>query len=160
MLRSLFYAATYWAPALLVLLGVAARAAAPYPYDGVIYGAAIEASLVSVARTLHDTNNLYVRVEGRDPSPQMLMGLNSGKSSALFVPWSSRSPKRDRCVTSTRDPIDASCMEDNFLSANFLSMPLWHVALVRVNTAACAAELTLVLGPNQWHVVSQRSMCT
>jgi len=56
-------------------------------------------------------------------------------------------------------PYGAS-LRDNFLSADLLSMPLWHVALVRVKTGSCSAELTLARGNTQWHVISQRATCT
>jgi hypothetical protein len=51
MLRSVFYAATYWLPVLLILLIVIARMAAPFPYCGTDYDQAIEESLIAAAMT-------------------------------------------------------------------------------------------------------------
>jgi hypothetical protein len=160
MLKSVFHAVTYWVPALLICLVVGARAAAPFPYGGADYTQSVAESLIGVARELSDKGDLYVSVDGRDPSADMLTELNSRKLSSTFAPWSARSPKQDHCRAAAADTaVAGGCMQDNFLSADFLSMPLWHVALVRVKTAACAAELTLVRG-TQWHVLSQRAVCT
>ncbi len=160
MLRTLFYAATYWAPAVLILVAVLARVAAPFPYNGTEYNQAIGEGLIKVASELSDRSNLYVQVDGRDPGSDILMELNSRHLPATFVPWSTRSPAHDHCRTSTLNTAGVgACMQDNFLSAELLSMPLWHVALVRVKSAACTAELTLVRGA-QWHVLSQRAACT
>jgi hypothetical protein len=160
MLKTIFYALTYWAPALLICLAVAARAAAPFPYGGADYTQSVAASLISVARELSDKGDRYVRVDGHDPSADILTELNSRKLPSTFVPWSGRSPKQDHCRAAAPDTVVAgACMQDNFLSADLLSMPLWHVALVRVTTAACTAELTVVRGPTQWHVLSQRAVC-
>jgi hypothetical protein len=161
MLRSVFYAITYWAPVLLICLVVGARAAAPYPYGGTDYNQSVTESLVAVAHELSDRSDLYVKVDGRDPSTDILTELNSRKLPAAFVPWSTRSRNLDHCRALGADTrVVGRCMQDNFLSADLLSIPLWHVALVRVNTAACTAELTLLRGTSQWHVVSQRASCT
>jgi hypothetical protein len=160
MLKTVFYALTYWAPALLICLAVGARAAAPFPYGGADYTQSVAESLIGVAHELSDKGDLYVRVDGHDPSADLLTELNSRKLPSTFAPWSARSPAQDHCRAVAADTVAVSgCMRDNFLSADFLSMPLWHVALVRVKTAACAAELTLVRG-TQWHVLSQRAVCT
>jgi hypothetical protein len=161
MLRSLFHAVTYWAPALLICLAVGARAAAPFPYGGTDYTQTVAESLIVISRELSDKSDLYVQVDGRDPSTDVLTELNSRKLPPTFAPWSARSPKQDRCRSSPAGAVVVgACMQDNFLSADLLSMPLWHVALVRVKTAACTAELALVRGATQWHVVSQRAVCT
>ena len=159
MLRTVFYTLTYWAPAVLILLTVVARAAAPFPYGGKDYNQTVEESLVAVSRQLSDKSDLYVRVDGIDPSAEILADLNNRKLPPTFVPWSTRSPAQDHCRALTAQPgVTGACMRDNFLSADLLSMPLWHVALVRVKTAACTAELTLVQG-GEWHVLSQRAAC-
>jgi len=145
MLRSAFYAATYWSPMLLILLIVVARMGAPFPYGGTDYKQTIEESVVAAAKERSDTGDLYVRVDGGDPSADVLADLNSRKLPATFAPWSLR-------------PRSAG-MRDNFLAVDLLSMPLWHLALVRVKTGACSAELTLIQ-TNQWHVLSQRTACT
>jgi hypothetical protein len=160
MLKNVFYALTYWAPVLLVCLAVGARAAAPFPYRGPDYTQTVTESLIAVARELSDKSDLYVKVDGHDPSADLLTELNSRRLPLTFAPWSARLPKQDHCRPSAPDTeVVGACMQDNFLSADFLSMPLWHVALVRVKTAACSAELTLVHGATQWHVVSQRAVC-
>jgi hypothetical protein len=161
MLRSVFHAVTYWAPALLICLTVGARAAAPFPYRGPDYTQTVAESLFVIARELSDKSDLYVKVDGRDPGADILTELNSRKLPPTFVPWSARSPKQDHCRVLAADAeVGGACMQDNFLSADRLSIPLWHVALVRVKTAACTAELALVRGVTQWHVVSQRAVCT
>jgi len=149
MLRSVFYAATYWLPALLILMIVIARLAAPFPYGGIDYNQTIEESLTVAAKERSDSGALYVKVDGADPSADILADLNGRKLPATFTPWS----LRHGGVVNGTDP------RDNFLSADLLSMPLWHVALVRVKSRTCSAELTLV-NANQWHVVSQRTACT
>jgi hypothetical protein len=159
MLKNVFYALTYWAPALLICLVVGARAAAPFPYGGADYTQSVAESLIGVAHELSDKGDLFVRVDGRDPSADLLTDLNSRKLPSTFAPWSARSPKQDHCRAAADTVVAGGCMQDNFLSADFLSMPLWHVALVRVKTAACTAELTLVRA-TQWHVLSQRAVCT
>jgi hypothetical protein len=158
MLRATFYAASYWAPVLLILLLVMARVAAPFPYRGADYSRAIEASLIAAAEERADSGNLYVKVDGVDPSAEVLADLNSRKLPATFVPWSLRphfqcAPNRV-CSGAASD----EGPPDNFLIANILTMPLWHVALVRVNTSACSAEFTL-LRATQWHSLSQRTTC-
>jgi hypothetical protein len=159
MFKHVFYALTYWAPALLICLAVGARAAAPFPYAGTDYTQSVAESLVLVAHELSDKGELYVKVDGHDPSADILTDLNSRKMPSTFAPWSARSPNQDHCRAAAGVLVAGACMQDNFLSAEFLSMPLWHVALVRVKTAACADELTLVRG-TQWHVLSQRASCT
>jgi hypothetical protein len=160
MLRIAFYAVTYWAPAAVILLTVAARAAAPFPYDGKDYNQTVEESLIAVSHELSDKSDLYVKIDGVDPSAAVLTDLNSRSLPATFVPWSTRSSSQDHCRQPTLGaPVVGACMQDNFLSADLVSVPLWHVALVRVKTAACTAELTLVRG-DQWHVLSQRAACT
>jgi hypothetical protein len=161
MLKAVFYALTYWAPALLLCLVIGARVAAPYPYDGPEYTQSVAEGLTMVARELADKRELYVKVDGHDPGTDLLADLNSRNLPATFSSWSARPAGRDRCPTSIMNPAaTGACMQDNFLAADFLSMPLWHVALLRVKTAACTAELTVVHGATRWHVLSQRAVCT
>jgi hypothetical protein len=159
MIRSAFYAVTYWAPALLILLIVIARMAAPFPYGGTDYNQTIEASLIAAAKERSDSGYLYVMVDGGDPSTEILADLNSRKLPAKFAPWSIRPHYRCPPNTHCGGVVDGASLLDNFLSADLLSMPLWRVALVRVKTGSCSAELTL-LRAAQWHVVSQRTACT
>ena len=160
MLRTLFHAVFYWAPALLICAVVGARAAAPFPYGSADYTQTLTESLIKSAHELSGRSNLYVKVGGADPSVEMLADLNSRKLPLTFAPWSARSPKQDHCrALGEGATANAICMADNFLAADLLSMPLWHVALVRVKTAACTAEMTLVQGSTLWHVVSQRTNC-
>lgn len=159
MIKSAFYAATYWAPALLILLIVIARLAAPFPYGGADYNQTIEASLIAAAKERSDSGSLYVKVDGGDPSTEILADLNTRKLPATFAPWSLRPHYRCPPNTFCGGVVDGASLLDNFLSADLLSMPLWHVALVRVKTGRCSAELTL-LRATQWHVVSQRTACT
>lgn len=158
MLRSAFYAATYWLPALLILLIVLARLAAPFPYGVDDYSQTIEESLIAASKERSDSGALYVKVDGGDPSADVLADLNSRKLPATFEPWSLRP---HGCFPNT--PCDrvanGASLRDDFLSADLLSMPLWHVALVRVKTGACSAELTL-LRATQWHVITQRTACS
>lgn len=160
MLRSAFYALTYWAPMLLILLLVLARMAAPFPYGGPDYNQTLEESLITAARERADSGNLYVKVEGGDPSAELLADLNSRKLPATFVPSSLRPQTQFHCPPNTLcgAVVYGASMRDNLLAADLLSMPLWHVALVRVKTPACSAELTLVRA-RQWHVLSQRTAC-
>lgn len=161
MLKLAFHTLMYWVPTLLICLLIAARVLAPFPYDGADSTPPVEESLNSVTRQMAYQNDLYVQVDGRDPSAEVLADLNNRQLPAKFEPWSARSPALDHCRASTFNATPVgTCMRDNFLSADLLSMPLWHVALVRVQTAGCAAELTLVRGAAQWHVLSQRSLCT
>ena len=161
MLRSAFHAVAYWAPVLIICLAVGARAAAPFPYGSANSAQTLTESVVAVARELADKSDLYVKVDGGDPSAEILTDLNSHKLPLNFAPWSARSPDQDHCrALAGGAVVIGTCMRDNFLAADLLSMPLWHVALVRVKTAACSAELTLVQGVDQWHVVSQRTACT
>jgi hypothetical protein len=159
MLRSVFYAATYWLPALLILFMVIARLAAPFPYGGIDYNQTIAESLIVAAQERSDSGDLYVKVDGADPSADVLADLNSRELPASFTPWSLR--QRNRCPPNGRcaGVVDGTDLRDNFLSAELLSMPLWHVALVRVKSRACSAELTLIRA-TQWHVLSQRTACT
>jgi hypothetical protein len=151
----------YWAPALLICLFIAARVMAPFPYYGTNYAQPLVTSLNAVAQQMAYRNEIYVKVDGRDPGAEILKDLNGRQLPATFTPWSARSAAQDHCRTSTfNGTVSGACMRDNFLSADFLSMPLWHVALVRVQTAACSAELTLVRGAAQWHVFSQKALCT
>jgi hypothetical protein len=90
MLRSVFYAATYWLPVLLILLIVIARMAAPFPYGGTDYNQTIEESLIAAAKERSDSGDLYVKVDGGDPSADVLADLNSRKLPATFAPWSLR----------------------------------------------------------------------
>jgi hypothetical protein len=160
MLRHAFYAATYWLPVLLILLIVLARIAAPFPYGGTDYNQTIEESLITAAKERSDSGSLYVKVDGGDPSADVLADLNSRKLPATFAPWSLRPHSSYSCPPKTIcDIVDGASLRDNFLSADLLSMPLWHVALVRVKGGACSAELTLLRG-SQWHVLSQRTACT
>jgi hypothetical protein len=159
MLRSAFYAATYWLPALIILLIVIARLAAPFPYGGADYNQTIEESLISAAKERSDSGDLYVKVDGSDPSADVLADLNSRKLPVTFAPWSLRPHNSCPPHTPCGGVVDRANLRDNFLSADLLSMPLWHVALVRVNAGACSAELTL-LRAAQWHVLSQRTACT
>ena len=159
MLRSAFYAATYWAPMLLILLIVVARIAAPFPYGGADYNQTIAASLVAAAKERSDTGDLYVKVDSGDPSADVLADLNSRKLPATFAPWSLRPHYRCPPNTLCGGVVDAASLRDNFLAADLLSMPLWHVALVRVKSGTCSAELTLIRA-TQWHVLSQRTACT
>jgi hypothetical protein len=159
MLRSAFYAATYWLPVLIILLIVIARLAAPFPYGGTDYNQTIEESLIAAAKERSDSGDLYVKVDGGDPSADILADLNSRKLPATFAPWSLRPHSRCPPNTLCGGVVDGANLRDNFLSADLLSMPLWHVALVRVKTGACSAELTL-LRAAQWHVLSQRTACT
>src|ERR1700755_1056226 len=117
MLRLVFYAATYWLPALVILLIVIARLAAPFPYGGIDYNQTIAESLSVAAKERSDSGDLYVKVDEADPSADILADLNSRKLPATFAPWSLRNAGS---VKGT-DP------RDNFLSADLLSMPLWHV---------------------------------
>jgi hypothetical protein len=161
MFRNVFHALFYWAPTLVVCLAVAARAAAPYPYDPKDSAPVLIESMSVISSELADKSALYVRVDGADPNADFLSELNSRKLQPIFAPWSARSAEHDRCRTAGNGAaVVGACMHDNFLWAEMLSMPLWHVALVRVKTAACTAELTLLQGAAQWHVVSQRSICT
>ena len=159
MLRSAFYAATYWLPVLLILLIVIARMAAPFPYGGTDYNQTIEESLITAAKERSDSGDLYVKVDGGDPSADVLADLNSRKLPATFAPWSVRPHYSCPPKTLCSGVVDGASLRDNFLSADLLSMPLWHVALVRVKTGACSAELTLFRAA-QWHVLSQRTACT
>jgi hypothetical protein len=159
MLRSAFYAATYWAPTSLILLIVIARMAAPFPYGGTDYNQTIEESLIAAAKERSDSGDLYVKVDGADPSADVLADLNSRKLPATFAPWSLRAHYRCPPNTLCGGLVDGAGLRDNFLSADLLSIPLWHVALVRVKTGACSAELTLIRA-TQWHVLSQRTACT
>ncbi len=158
MLRSVFYAATYWLPALLILFIVLARMAAPFPYSGADYNQTIEESLVVAAKQRSDSGDLYVKVDGADPSAEILADLNSRKLPATFAPWSLRQhdlcPQNGRCDSA----VHSTDTRDNFLSADLLSMPLWNVALVRVKSRACTSEVTLIHA-TQWHVISQRTAC-
>ena len=113
---------------------VIARLAAPFPYGGIDYNQTIAESLSVAAKERSDSGDLYVKVDGADPSADILTDLNSRKLPATFAPWSLR---HGGSVKGT-DP------RDNFLSADLLSMPLWHVALVRVKSRTCSAELALV----------------
>jgi hypothetical protein len=70
MLRTAFYALTYWAPAVLILLTVVARATAPFPYGGKDYNQTVEESLIAVSRQLSDKSDLYVKIDGLDPSTE------------------------------------------------------------------------------------------
>jgi hypothetical protein len=158
MLRSVFYAATYWLPVLLILLIVIARMAAPFPYGGTDYNQTIEESLIAAAKERSDSGDLYVKVDGGDPTADVLADLNSRKLPATFAPWSLRPHYGCPPNTLCGGVVDGASLRDNFLSADLLSMPLWHVALVRVKTGACSAELTL-LRATQWHVLSQRTAC-
>lgn len=158
MLRSVFYAATYWLPVLLILLIVIARMAAPFPYGGTDYNQTIEESLIAAAKERSDSGDLYVKVDGGDPGADVLADLNSRKLPATFAPWSLRPHYGCPPNTLCGGVVDGASLRDNFLSADLLSMPLWHVALVRVKTGACSAELTL-LRATQWHVLSQRTAC-
>jgi hypothetical protein len=161
MLRSAFHAVAYWAPVLIICLAVGARAAAPFPYGSANSTQTLTESVIAVARELSDKSDLYVKVDGGDPSADILTELNSRKLPLNFAPWSARSPDQDHCrALAGGAVVIGACMRDNFLSADLLSIPLWHVALVRVKTAACSAELTLVQGAALWHVVSQRATCT
>ena len=161
MFKTLFHASMYWAPMLLVCLLIAARVLAPFPYNGADYTEPLVASLNAVAQESAYRNELYVKIDGHDPSPEILADLNGRQLPATFSAWSARSTAYDHCRPSTfNEPVLGACMRDNFLSADFLSMPLWHVALVRVKTAACSAELTLFRGATLWHVMSQKSVCT
>jgi hypothetical protein len=159
MLRSVFYAATYWLPALLILLIVLARMAAPFPYGGADYNQTIEESLVVAARQRSDSGDLYVKVDGADPSDEVLAELNSRKLPATFAPWSLR--QHDQCPQNGRcdSPVHRTETRDNFLSADLLSMPLWSVALVRVKSRACTSEVSLIHA-TRWRVMSQRTACT
>jgi hypothetical protein len=159
MLRSVFYAATYWLPVLIILLIVIARLAAPFPYGGTDYNQTIEESLIAAAKERSDSGDLYVKVDGGDPSADVLADLNSRKLPATFAPWSLRPHSRCPPNTLCGGVVDDANLRDNFLSADLLSMPLWHVALVRVKAGACSAELTLFRAA-QWHVLSQRTACT
>jgi len=159
MLRTAFYAATYWAPALIILLLVIARLAAPFPYRGADYNQTIEESLIAAAKERSDIGDLYIKVDGSDPSDAVLAELNSHKLPATFAPWSLRPHYRCPPNTVCGGVVDGASMRDNFLSADLLSMPLWHVALVRVKTGTCSAELTLIRA-SQWHVLSQRTACS
>ena len=158
MLRSAFYAATYWLPALLILLIVLARLAAPFPYGAADYSQTIEESLIAATKERSDSGALYVKIDGGDPSADVLAELNSRKLPATFAPWSARPhyscPPKTLC-----NVVDGASLRDDFLSADLLSMPLWHLALVRVKSGACSAELTL-LRATQWHVISQRTACS
>jgi hypothetical protein len=159
MLRHAFYAATYWLPALLILLIVLARMAAPFPYGGTDYNQTIEESLITAAKERSDSGDLYVRIDGSDPSAEVLADLNSRKLPATFTPWSLRPHYVCPPQTLCGGVVDGASLRDSFLSADLLSMPLWHVALVRVKGGACSAEFTL-LRTTQWHVLSQRTACT
>jgi hypothetical protein len=161
MLRSAFHAVAYWAPVLIICLAVGARAAAPFPYRSTDSTQTLSESVITVAHELSDKSDIYVKVDGSDPSADILTELNGRRLPLNFAPWSARSPNNDHCrALAGGAVVIGTCMQDNFLSADLLSMPLWHVALVRVKTAACSAELTLVQGAAQWHVVSQRATCT
>jgi hypothetical protein len=160
MLKNLFHAATYWAPALLICVLIGARLAAPFPYGGPDFTQSVTESLSSVARELSYRNEVYVKVDGGDPGAEILTELNDRKLPPTFSPWSARSPDRDHCrPTILATAPAAGCMLDNFLAADFLTMPFWHVALVRVKSAGCTAELTVVRGVTRWHVMSQRATC-
>ena len=157
MMRSAFYAATYWAPTLFVLLLVIARVAAPFPYAGADYTQAMEESLVAAVKERSDSGYVYVKLDGNDPGADFLTDLNSHKLPATFAPLSLRPPYR--CPANARcGALNRANLSDNVISADLLSMPLWHVALVRVKTASCSAELTLFRA-TQWHVVTQRTAC-
>lgn len=156
MLRTAFYAVTYWAPVLVILLIIGARLAAPFPYKGSDYNQTLEESLVTAAKERSDSGNLYVRIDGDDPSAELLADLNNRKLPANFVPGSQRSATP--CPPNTPCRGVVGNLRDDLLSADLLSMPLWHVALVRVKGGGCSAEFTLVLG-SQWHVLSQRTAC-
>jgi hypothetical protein len=157
-MRTLFYATTYWTPALLILLIVIARMAAPFPYGGTDYDRAIEESLIAAAKQRSDSGYVYVKVDGSDPSTDILSDLNSHKLTATFAPWSlrphSQCPPNHICGGTVGPEL-----LDNFLSADLLSVPLWRLALVRIRTGSCSAELTLFRA-TQWHVLSQRTACT
>jgi hypothetical protein len=159
MLRNAFHALAYWTPALIICLAVGARAAAPFPYHETDYAQPVTESLIAVAKQRSDKDTLYIKVDGGDASAAILTELNNRKLPPTFAPWSARSPKEEHC-RALGAVINGGCLRDNFLEANFLSMPLWHVALVHVKAGVCTAELTLVLGASQWHVVSQRAVCT
>ena len=160
MLRNVFHAVAYWAPVLIILLAVGARAAAPFPYAAADYNQTVAESVTAVVKQLSDKNGLYVKVDDHDPSPELLADLNGRKLAPTFAPWSARSPKEDHCRTLGGGVVSGGCLRDNFVTADLLSMPLWHVALVRVKTGSCSAELTLARGNTQWHVISQRATCT
>jgi hypothetical protein len=160
MLRHAFYAVTYWLPVLLILLIVIARVAAPFPYGGLDYNQTIEESLITAAKERSDSGDLFVKVDGGDPNADVLADLNSRKLPATFAPWSLRPHSSYNCPPRALcNVVDGASLRDNFLSAEFLSMPLWHVALVRVKGGACLAEMTL-LRTGQWHVLSQRTACS
>jgi hypothetical protein len=160
MLRNAFHAVMYWAPVLIICAAIGARAAAPYPYGSKDTAQILTESLTVVARELQDKGTVYVTVDGSDPDTDLLTTLNSRPGAPAFTPGKARSLELEHCrVTPRGGLVVGSCMQDNFLSAELLSMPLWHVALVRVKTAGCTAELTLAQGNTDWHVLSQRTSC-
>jgi hypothetical protein len=163
MLRNAFHAITYWVPALIICLAIGARAAAPFPYGSTATHQILTESLVAVAHELQDKSTVYVTVDGSDPSADFLTVLNSRTAPTVFAPGKPRSLEVEGCRMPATHPgmvVVSSCLQDNFLSADLVSMPLWHVALVRVTTVACTAELVLVQGNAQWHVMSQRTSCS
>jgi hypothetical protein len=150
----------YWAPVLIICVAVGARAAAPFPYGNTDTTQTLTASLTTVVHELQDKSTVYVMIDGSDPSAELLTALNSRNEPPTFAPGKTRSLEVARCRENAKGGvIFGNCLQDNFLSADLLSMPLWHVALVRVKTVACTAELALIQGTIQWHVVSQRTIC-
>ncbi len=161
MLRNTFHALAYWAPMLIIFLAVGGRAAAPFPYGSADVTAILTVGVSAVARELNDRSTVYVTVDGSDPSTDLIAALNRRNGPPLFAPGKTRSLEVDRCRAVGKGMVIVGrCLQDNLLSADLLSMPLWHVALVRVKSLACTAELTLVQGVDQWHVLSQRTACT
>jgi hypothetical protein len=159
MIRTAFYAVTYWAPALVILLLVLARVAAPFPYVGPDYNQTIQASLIAAAKERADRGTVYVKVDGADPSAEILADLTNSKLPATFTPWSLRPHAICPPKTVCGGVVDGQSMLDNSMSADLLSIPLWGLASVRVKAGRCVAEFTL-LRAIEWRVVSQRTACS
>jgi hypothetical protein len=142
-----------------VLILVAMRIFAPWPLDGAeSKQAAIAVAVTALADLQQEGQTVYLSFDGRDLDEQTLQGIRLVVRGINVRSVSERTHGNDRC--SPPEPALGACRSDDFLDVNFLSMPLWHVGLVRSSTAACQSEFTLLKGFLRWHVISHRWLCS
>ena len=161
-MRSVLSSFARWATGFLSLIAVLlilARIYAPWPLDGnEVEQATTEALRWSLRNSSHDDKPLFVSIDGIDPSADVLKDISRSANGRALKPISQRANTEDKCSTQGDTLPAFACKVDDFVVAHLITMPLWHVAIVNLQTAACFEELSLIKLAS-WHVISRRWGC-
>jgi hypothetical protein len=147
----------------VISAGYLARPSPPYDVheEDEIRMAAITAVLARYRHELQDQSIIYVRAEAvRDLLPDVWEELSSKSGSKGIARWTTRPKNSPRCADSPGVSRIGFCEEDNFISADGVSRPLWHVAVVDIRTVACGWRVTSIKLFGDWKSIAvERRFC-